>query len=84
MLTPILYQEFNKLLQLGKFPSEMKLMDVTRVFIKEDRTNKENYEPVSIISNLYNQLSLFFDKILSNYHCGCRKDFNPQHCLINL
>ena len=51
MLTPILYQEFNKLLQLGKFPSEMKLVDVTTVFIEEDRTNKENYGPVSIISN---------------------------------
>ena len=33
---------------------------------------------------LYNQLSVFFDKILSKYQCGFRKRFNDQHCLINL
>ena len=29
---PILYQEFNKSLNFGKFPSEIKLTDVTSVF----------------------------------------------------
>ena len=70
--TPILHQEFNKLLELGKFPPELKLTDLTPVFKKEDRTNKENYRPISILSNLskvferclYNQLSVFFDEIL--------------------
>ena len=32
IFTPILHQEFNKSLELGKFPSEMKLVDVTPVF----------------------------------------------------
>ena len=65
----------------------MKLADV-----KEDLTNKENYKPVSILSNLlivfvrclYNQFSVFFDKMLSKYQCGFRESFNAQHCLINL
>ena len=43
IFTPILHQEFNKSLELGKFPFEMKLADVTPVFKKEDQTNKENY-----------------------------------------
>ena len=74
---------------LCKFPSEMKLADV---FKKDDGTNKANYRPINILSNLskvferclYNQLSVFFDKILSKHQCSFRKGFNAQHCLINL
>ena len=77
---PILHQEFHKSLELGKFLSEMKLSDVTPVFKKEYRTNKKNYRPItaiSILSNLskvlerclYNQLFVFFDKILFLLHC---------------
>ena len=70
-LTPILHQEFNKSSELGKFPSDMKLADITPVFKKGNRTKKENYRPISILSNLskvferclYNRLSVFFDKI---------------------
>ena len=40
IFTPILRQEFNKSLELGKCPSEMKLTDVTPVFKKDNRTNK--------------------------------------------
>ena len=75
IFTPILQQEFNKSIELGKLPSEMKLADVTVVFKKEDRTNKKNHRLISTLSNLskvferylYNQLSVFFDKILSKY-----------------
>ena len=75
IFTAISHQEFNKSLELSKFPSEMKLSDVTPVFKTEDRTNKENHRPISILSNfskvfercLYNQLSVFFDKIFSKY-----------------
>ena len=77
---------------MGKFPSEVKLVDVTTVFKKEDQTNKKKYRPIKIVSNLskvferclYNQLSVFSDKIVSKYQCGFRKEFNAQHCLINL
>ena len=90
--TPILHQEFTKSFELGKCPSEMKLADVTPVFKKDDRTNEENCRPISILSNfskvfercLYNQLSVFFDKILSKYQQGFRKGFIAQECLINL
>ena len=34
IFTPILHQEFNKSLELGKFPSEIKLADVTPFFEK--------------------------------------------------
>ena len=70
----------------------MKLADITPVFKKDDSTDKSNYRPISILPNLskmfekciYNQLSIFFDKVLSKYQCGFRKDFSAQHCLLKL
>ena len=92
IFTPILSDEFNKSLALGIFPSSMKLANITPVFKKDDRTDKSNYRPISILPNLskvfekciYNQLSIFFEKVLSKYQCGFRKDFSAQHCLLKL
>ena len=84
IFTPILLDEFNKSLALGIFPSSMKLANITPVFKTDDRTDKSNYRPISILPNLskvfekciYNQLSIFFDKVLSKYQCGFRKGFS--------
>ena len=92
IFTPILLDEFNKSLALGIFPSSMKLANITPVFKKDDRTDKSNYRPTSILPNLpkvfekciYNQLSIFFDKVLPKYQCGFRKGFSAQHCLLKL
>ena len=74
IFTPILRNKFNKSLELVKLPSEMKLADLTPVFKKDDRTNKEDYRPISVLSNLskvferclYNQLSEFFGRYFQN------------------
>ena len=91
ILTSILHQEFNKSLELGKLSSVMNLADLTPVLKIEDRTNKENYRLISILTSLskvferclYKQFSVFFDNILSKYQCRFRKSFKDQHCLIN-
>ena len=70
----------------------MKLANITPVFKKDDRTDKSNYRPISILPNLskvfekciYNQLSIFFEKVLSKYQCGFRKGFSAQYCLLKL
>ena len=49
---PTLYQELNKSLELDKFPSAIKLANVTPVFKKEDRTKKEKCRLISLSSNL--------------------------------
>ena len=29
-------------------------------------------------------MSVYFDKFLSDQHCGFRKEYSTQHCLLNL
>ena len=70
----------------------MKLVNITPVFEKDDRNDKSNYRLISILPNLsnvfpkwiYNQLSVFLIRFFLKYHCGFRKGFSAQHCLIKL
>ena len=60
------------------------------VFKKKDRNNVENYGPVSILSDLskiyerylYDQMYKQFSHIASKWHCGFRKCFGTQYCLL--
>ena len=87
-----LYNVFNRSLEVGEFPSGMKLANVTPVHKKGSRYDKGNYRPVSILPNLskvfqrclHKQVSDFFDTILSNYQCGFRKGHGAQHYLLAL
>ena len=74
------------------FPPDIELADVTPVYRKKSKNSKDNYRPVSILSNiskiyercLYDQIQVFFDSTLSKYQCGFRRGYNAQHCLIAL
>ena len=63
----------------------MKYAEVTPIHKKDDKTDKENYRPISILPNLskvyerlmYNQIYLYF-QIFSKFRCGFRKGFNAQ------
>ena len=88
----VLYNVFNRSLEIGEFPSGMKLVNVTLVHEKGSRYDKGNYWPVNIFPNLskvferylHNQISHLFDTILSKCQCGFRKGHGAQHCLIDL
>ena len=68
----------------------MKYAEVTPIHKKDDKTDKENYCPISILPNLskvyeklmYNQIYPYFQTIFSKFQCGFRKGFNAQHCLL--
>ena len=54
-----------------------------------NKCEKENYRPVSILSNLskiyeklYKQLYDYFDNILFQSQCGFRKGYSALHCLL--
>ena len=88
----VLHNVFNRSLEVGEFPSGMKLANVTPVHKKGSWYHKGNYRPVSILPTLskvferylQKQISDFFDTILSKYQCGFRKGNGAQHCLIAL
>ena len=92
IFTDALYFEFNRSLETSVFPPSMKLANVTPVHKKGHRSEKDNYQPVSILPNLskvferciYNEIAQFFEKILSKYQCGFRKGHSAQHSVAAL
>ena len=72
------------------FSEDLKHADVIPAHKKNDKCDKSNYRPVSILPNIskiyerliYNQLYEYFDKILSPFQCGFRKGYGTQHCLL--
>ena len=86
------YIDFNSSINLGTYPNNMKLADVTPTYKKGGHTNKENYRPVSILpvlSKVYerllnNQMHSFIESKLSIDQCGFRKGYSAQYCLIIL
>ena len=87
-----IHHNFNNSLSSSTFPTALKYADVKPVFKKDDKTDKENYRPISILPTLskvygsliYNQMYPYFDKLFSKFQCGFRKCFNAQHCLVTM
>ena len=85
-----LYHNFNNSLSCSTFPAAMKYAEVTPIHKKDDKTDKENYRPITILPDLsqvyerlmYNQIYPYFQSIFSKFHCGFWKGFNTQHCLL--
>ena len=75
-----------------KFPSKLKLADITPLHKKLETVLKENYRPISllpVVSKIFerimqDQMKNFIEKYLSQYLCGYRKDYNPQYALTYL
>jgi predicted transport protein len=73
-----------------KFPSKLKLADISPIHKKLQTVLKGNYRPVSIlhvVSKVFEriidkQTDEYVIKYLSDYLCGYRKQFNPQCALL--
>ena len=78
----ILFKEFNKSLEIYKFPSCLKMANVALFYKKGNRSDKDNYCPVSILLNLSKifkrclckQISTLLEYILSKYECRFMND----------
>ena len=65
-------------------------MQMCHLFSKKYQSDVENYRPVSILPIfpkvfdrcMYDQMSGYFNKILSKQQCGFRQGFSLQHCLL--
>ena len=53
VFTDILPSSFNNLIYQSQFAPIFKLVNISLAFKKGDRNFKENYRPVSILSNIY-------------------------------
>ena len=52
IFTDFLYNNFNSCLHSGMFPDELKFTEVVPLYKKNDKTDKSNYRPISILSNI--------------------------------
>ena len=57
--------EMNQYISKAIFPSDLKLADVTPVYEKKSRNSKDNYSPVSILSNISKIYDVFMIKFSS-------------------
>ena len=74
------------------FDGGLKLADLTPVHKAEETTNKKNYRNISllpVVSKIFEklmqaQISVYMEKFLSPFLCGCRKGFSAQHSLLSM
>ena len=89
-LAPFICKMFNDSILHCEFPDPLKRADITPGHKKLNRTDKDNYRPVSIlpcISKIYertmeDQIYIYIRPYLSNYLCGFRKGYSAQNCLL--
>ena len=85
----LIYKYFNYCIDKGKFSNDLKHADIVPIY-KKNKCEKENYGPVSILSNLskiyeklmYNQIYECFDNIVFSSQCRFQKGYSAQHCLL--
>ena len=80
----------NKCITGDIFVDAFKKDEVWPIYKKDGRTEKSDYRPISILSNvskiyercIYEPMYSYFNKILSKNQCGFHKGFNTQHILL--
>ena len=83
-------ENFKLCLSKGEFPEILNIAEVTPIYKKANLFEKDNYRPISILSNISNiferiidnQMNNFFINKLSKYQCSFRKVFGTQPCLL--
>ncbi len=83
-LLPIL----NQSIASCNFPSDLKMAEVSPIFKKDDRMNKEKYHPISILPArskpfeciILDQLTNDFNNILSTFFASYHKGYSTHAC----
>ena len=87
-LTKIINQSISE----NNFPSSLKIASILPLFKKDERSDKKNYRPVSVLSSLskifgkvfQNQIIEYIDNKLSMYISAYRKGHSTQHVLMRM
>ena len=72
----------NNALSSSEYPASLKYADITAIFKQDDKTDKANYRPISILPNLskiferfmQNQMYPYLNQILSSISVDSGKD----------
>ncbi len=80
----------NQIIASCNFPSDLKMAEVSPTFKMDDIMNKEKYRSISILPASYkpfeciifDQLTNYFNNILSTFLAAYYKRFSTQHVLI--
>ena len=88
----ILHRIINEDITNSNFPDILKLAEISPLFKDNDKMNRKNYRPVSIlpsISKIYEkcmhtQMSSFIEPYLYKNLCGYRNSYNAQFALLTL
>jgi hypothetical protein len=93
VICPTLTKIFNRSLQQGIFPGELKTAFVSPIYKNGDKSDCSNYRPISILSTIakilektvYNQLISYINEnnILSGNQFGFRKSHSTVTSLLN-
>ena len=83
---------FNRSISENKFCDDAKIAVIPPIFKKDDRTNKANYRPVSILTTfakifekqLYNMIEPFVELLFSIFISAYRKFHSTNHVLMKL
>ena len=62
LISYFVYNNFDNTLSSSQYPNGLKYADVTPVFKKDDKSDKSNYQPISILPNP----SKVYERIMQN------------------
>ena len=70
IISPVLANFLNKSVNLGAYPSKLKLSKIIPIYKADDETDACNYRPISLLSNfnrifekiMYNRMKIFIQK----------------------
>ena len=94
IIAPILTKLFNKFVMLGIYPDNLKVAKITPLHKKGDKSDPDNFRPISVLSQInkifekviHVRLSNFVDKhsLLPNNQFGFRKKHSASHGITHL
>ena len=90
VFTPVITDDYNNCVAIDIFPEFFKTAEFIPSYKKDKATEKTNYRPISILSNIskiyerlmHDNMSDYFNDVLSKFQCGFRKGFGAQNCLL--
>ena len=84
--TPVITDDYNNYVAIGIFPECFKTAEVIPTCRKDKLTEKTNYRPISILSNIskiderlmHDNINDYFNDVLSKFQWGFRKVLVPK------